>query len=192
MPIHGYRRKCLFCGAWFVICRSCDRDHWHCSTECKTLARRRTWRTSTRKYRRTAHGRMTNRKAQRQHRMRVRKKLSVSQHSYAPTTPPCTMDPCPDGQGEMDPQVRREIFDVQQNDAASAPQTAIVYGIHPIARSETHSRSTRPACPDRQWPTRLACALQRCRVCGRVVTHFDVSDGISASASQREARGPPP
>ena len=77
----GNQRRCPGCTKFFVICRSCDRGHRYCSSNCKLYGRRKSWKRSTKIYQQTPTGKINHSERQKRYRKNRQLKNSETQHS---------------------------------------------------------------------------------------------------------------
>lgn len=182
----GFRRRCDSCSSWFFICQVCDRWHWYCSEGCAHEARKRSRRRASSRYRRTARGRASNRKAQKKHRDKARKQKSVSHHSYDSRPAASIIGAEPDGQADFEYPGRKELIDAYPNvSSAGGPEDPVANA--PTAQAAAKSQPKASA----SGLTSVAPSHHpqaACRVCRRVITHLVVSDVLGRPRSQR---GPP-
>ena len=76
--------QCKFCYTLFYLCRSCYRGHIYCSNECRKQAEIEAHRKAQSKYRTSEKGRIVNKIAQRQRRIKTNKKTVADRGSIKP------------------------------------------------------------------------------------------------------------
>ena len=77
----AHRLICPQCKEIFSICVHCYRGHRYCSSHCKTLGRRQTYKRSSSAYQSSFQGRKNHRQRQKIYRKNRQLQKSVTQHS---------------------------------------------------------------------------------------------------------------
>ena len=81
--------ECNHCHQPFTLCQSCYHGNRYCSDRCKTTAQRKSHREAQRKYRKTAKGQETHRKAERRRRLSKIKKKEKTMADEGTSPPYC-------------------------------------------------------------------------------------------------------